>query len=169
MSKVKSQREAVYEAIQAVTGEESFSEAVELTKEQKQEVYGMITEGFRAGEIHFEDTPANREKLANPSKLNAYVSGLVSNWMRKDTRLNGNTKYVAKNPGSRAGSTDPQLKALKALFTQFAGNEEKQSEIQRHIDARMSVVQAEKASKTLASIDLSVLPTDIIESLGLSK
>lgn len=167
MSKVQSQREAVFEAISAVTESTEFDGAIELTKEQKQEVYSMLSEGFKTGTIKFKDTPANREKLSTPAKLNQYVSGLVSNWVCKDPRLNGNTKYVAKSPGSRAGSTDPQLKALRVLATKFAGNEEKLAEINKHISARMSQISEEKATKAIQQIDISVLPSDLAESLGL--
>lgn len=167
MSKVMSQREAVYSAICSVTENTEFDGQVELSKEEKEQVYGMLTEGFRSGTIHFEDTPSNREKLSTPSKLNAYVSGLVSNWLRKDPRLNGNTKYVAKNPGSRAGSGDAQLKALKVLATKFANDSVKLAEINKHISTRMSQIADEKAAKSIQAIDITKLPADLVESLGL--
>jgi len=61
--------------------------------------------------------------LADDAKLRSYCSGLQSNWLRKDTRLNGGVKYVAKNPGSRAGSTDPKALADAIRATNITDNE----------------------------------------------
>lgn len=166
---MKSQREAVFAATIEVLGE-TFEEGMNvdetITKEQRSQVMDIVCDGFRSGHTEFADTPSNKEKLQNPAKLRAYVSGLVSNWYRKDTRLNGGEKYVAKNPGSRAGSTDPQLKALRALAGQFKGTE-KGAEIQKHIDARLQVIAAEKAKQITVNIDM--LPADLVASLGLKK
>lgn len=167
------QRDAVYNAVTSVLSdndihfEDGMNATDLLTKEFRSSVHTIVTEGFSSGSIEFADTPANQAKLADPSKLSSYVSGLISNWFRKDMRLNGNVKYTPKNPGSRVGSTDPQLKALRQLAKQFSGvDETKFTKIQGEIDIRVAAIQAERAKKV--AIDYSVLPTDLIENLGLS-
>lgn len=169
---MKKQSDAVYAATMSVLAEAgvSFEDGMNveevMTKEIRSKIHAIVCEGFRQGQIEFKDTPSNQEKLANPSKLSGYVSGLVSNWFRKDTRLNGGEKYVAKNPGSRAGSTDPQLKALRQLLTKFKGTE-KAVEIEKHINTRLAQIQAEKAKSF--TVDISALPADLVESLGLDN
>jgi hypothetical protein len=64
---------------------------------------------------------------------------------------------VAKNPGSRAGSSDPELKALRALMTTDISDEDK-AEVQGHIERRMSELNQAKITKT---VDFSALPADL--------
>ena len=169
------QREAVYQAIHSVLtdGEIEFEDGGNvsevLTKEMRENVHQIVVEGFRTGKVEFESTPANAEKLKTPSKLNSYVSGLISNWIRKDKRFNGNMSYVPKNPGSRAGQGDEQLKTLRALKRQFAGTA-KEAEIDVHIDKRVEELRAAKAQTTVITKEaLRSVPTDLLESLGLSE
>ena len=160
------QRNAVFQAITNILGESEFASAVVLTKDQRQSVTQVLCEGFRQGTIEFENTPSNQEKLASDSKLNAYVSGLISNWLRKDVRLNGNTKYVAKNPGSRTGSQDEQMKMLKALAKQFEGTE-KLAIIQAQIEARKAELVAMKVkSVSLSQEQIDALPEQVKLALG---
>jgi hypothetical protein len=144
--------------------EEGMDVSTVVTKEMRESIQAILCEGFRSGKIEFKSTPSNQEKLASPAKLDAYVSGLISNWFRKDPNLNGNTKYEAKNPGSRAGSTDPQLKALRQLAPQFKGTE-KEAVIAKQIETRLAFVAQEKAKKI--TIDLSVLSPELKEMLGI--
>lgn len=124
---MKTQKEAVYSAVMGILESHSveFNEGQKIddifTKDMKTELSEAIKAGFTSKQIVFEDTPANAAKLADDTKLSAYVSGLVNNWFRKDKRLNGGVQYIAKNPGSRTGSTDPQLKALRALLVKVEG------------------------------------------------
>lgn len=166
----KNQCETVYAATVAVltdagiTFEDGMDVETVMSKDLRGKIQAIVCEAFRAGHAEFKDTPANREKLASPAKLNSYVSGLVSNWFRKDTRLNGGEKYVAQNPGSRAGSSDPQLKALRQVLGQFKGTDKEQA-IQKQIDARIATIQAEKAKSI--KVDISALPAELVEALGL--
>lgn len=137
-----------------------------ISDNMRKSIIDIVCAGFSKGEVELKDTPSNREKLANPTKLRGYVGGLVSNWFRKDERLNGDTKYAIKNPGSRAGSTDPQLKALRALAVQFKGTP-KETIIKSQIEARQSAIAKEKASKVV--VDISALSAELVEQLGLGK
>ena len=107
----------------------------------------ILVEGFQAGKINFDG------EMPSEAKLKAYVSGLQSNWLRKDKRLNGNVQYTAKNPGSRAGSTDPQIKAMRLLLATKSDAAEKE-DIQSFIDKRLAEI---KPTKSVA-IDVSALP-----------
>jgi hypothetical protein len=153
MSK-QSQKEAVYSAVINVTG--FTGEGVcNPTKEQRAMICNILVEGFKAGRIQL-------DKEFSDSELKAYVSGLLSNWLRKDKRLNGGTQYVAKNPGSRAGSTDPQIKAMRALLSTLTDPDER-AEVQRYIDARLSELNAQKV-KTV--VDFSALPKELAEKFS---
>ena len=70
--------------------------------------------------------------------------------------MNGGVQYTAKNPGSRAGSGDQALRALRALFSTLTTDEDK-VEVQGYIDARIAELNVAKAP----TIDFSVLPADL--------
>jgi hypothetical protein len=142
------QKEAVFQAVCNVTGFTGDG-PVEITSEQRKQVNHILFVGFRNGQIQL-------DREFDDAGLKAYVSGLQSNWLRKDKRLNGNVDYVANNPGSRQGSGDSQLKALKQLLSTVSTTEEKQ-EIQTYIDARV----AEIAKSKVVEIDFSALPADL--------
>lgn len=143
------QKEAVFSAVKSVCGERDG--AYTPTKEERAQVNAILFESFRAGKIEL-------DREYTDSDLKGYVSGLQSNWLRKDKRLNGNVAYVAKNPGSRAGSGDASLKAMRALLSTVSTEEEKK-EVQSYIDARVTEINAGKV-KT-AKIDFSQLPADL--------
>ena len=149
MSKM-TQRAATFAAICAVTGHTGEGDAVVISKEQRAQVNMILFEGFKAGTIQL-------DKEYTDSDLKSYVSGLQSNWIRKDPRLNGGQKYTAKNPGSRAGSTDPSIKAMRVLLGTLT-DESERAEVQSHIDARQSELNAAKQTKV---VDFSVLPAEL--------
>src|SRR5665213_3227929 len=96
------QKECVYSAITGLFGGEYSSEAVKLDKDMLKEVYECVTEQIVLGNCAFSDDA--KLKYSTPELIRTkYVPGMVSNWIRKDTRLNGGEPYVIKNPGSRAG------------------------------------------------------------------
>jgi hypothetical protein len=171
MSKL-SQKAAVFNATKSVLAdaghdyEEGMDVSAIMNDQMRKSIIQIVTTAFLKGEVELKDTPSNRAKLASEPEMKKYVNGLVSNWFRKDQDLNGGTKYVIKNPGSRAGSTDPQLKALRQLHTQFKGTE-KEAIIKKQIDTRTAQIAQEKASKVV--VDISALPADLVESLGLKK
>lgn len=148
MSKMN-QKEAVFQAVCNVTGHKGEGQ-VNISKEQRAQVNQILFESFRSDSIEL-------DRQYDDSQLKAYVSGLVSNWLRKDKRLNGGITYVAKNPGSRAGSADPQLKAMRTLLSTLTDESEK-AEVQGHIDARIAEINATKITKV---IDFSALPAEL--------
>jgi len=147
------QKEATYQAICNVTGHTGDGVLV-ISKEQRAQVNMILFEGFRAGTIQL-------DREFSDAELKGYVSGLQSNWIRKDGRLNGGVKYTAKNPGSRAGSGDPQLKAMRTLLSTLTTDADK-SEVQGYIDARIAEITVAKQEV----IDFSALPADLAAKFG---
>lgn len=148
------QKEAVF---QAVTGmfELSGEGPVELNREQKAEVISVLVSGFETRKISYAGEVPTGKDLRN------YCSGLLNNWLRKDSRLNGGVKHVPKNPGSRRGSSDPQLQALRKLQS-VQTDANKIAEIQSYIDRRL----AEIAPKP-EPINVDALPADLRAKFGL--
>lgn len=143
-----SQKEAVFQAVSNLYSVES-GVAVALDKEQRASIIGILVEGFKTGKVNYDGA------VPEESTLRAYCSGLLSNWLRKDTRLNGGEKYQAKNPGSRAGSTDPQVKAMRALLKTKSDPAEV-AEIQAFINKRLAEIKPAKteAAPTINAADL---------------
>jgi len=156
----QTQKEAVHSAVTSVLSEAGVSVnegdnfATHLTRELRAQVTNILVEGFNSGSIALD------KSFASESDLRTYCSGLTSNWLRKDTRLNGGMKYEAKNPGSRVGSSDVQLKAMRALLSTKSDPSE-QAEIQSFIDARVAEIKVSR--KPAKSIDFSALPAELAE------
>lgn len=156
MSKI-SQKEAVYNAIISVLSKNKINYVKGsdvnplMSRTLRGQVNALLLEGFNTQSIEIDGSRSN-------SELKAYISGLQSNWLRKDSRLNGGGKYSAKNPGSRAGAGDPQLKALRALLSTLPTNEEK-IEVQGYISARVNELQTLKTKSI--PIDIASLPLEL--------
>ena len=152
----QSQKEAVFQAVTNVLTEAGI--AVEgnvqthMTRELRSQVNNILFEGFRAGSVEL-------DREFSDSELKAYVSGLQSNWLRKDKRLNGNVAYIAKNPGSRAGSGDAQLKAMRGLLSTLTAGTPDYAEVETAISARVSEIAATKVKAK--PIDFSALPASL--------
>jgi len=140
------QRQGVFAAVEAVVGTIEGSK-VELSERQKKEVYALLFSMFKSGDIEY------RGGCPDDAKLLKYIPGLVNNWLRKDPGLNGNVKYEAKNPGSRSGAGDEQLKAMKALAA-VTSDPEALAEIEAAIEQR----KAELAKAKQQPIDINNLP-----------
>lgn len=145
--KTMNQKEAVFQAVTNVCGE--VDGAYTPSKEERASINQILFEGFKSGSVEFKD------ELPEDSKLKAYVSGLQSNWLRKDKRLNGNVQYVAKNPGSRAGSGDSQVKACRVLLS-TQEDPEKRAEIEQFIKNRLAQIKPTKQT-TLTDEQKAVL------------
>lgn len=144
------QNDAVFQAVCSVLDAQSFDSAVELTKDQRDSVIGIVTEGIMSGSVDF-STEA-KAKHDTPAKVKSYTVGMVSNHLRKDKRLNGGSKYEIKNPGSRAGSGDDQLKALKALRS-ITTDSENLASIDEAIANRTAELQASKQKAVTINVD----------------
>jgi len=167
------QKQAVYTTTMNVLADagKSFDDgqtptaAESVTKEQRASIIGIIVEGFKSGEIDM--TPEGKKVYDTDQKMRKYVSGLVTNWFKKDTRLNGGTKHIAKNPGSRVGAGDDQLKALKALRGTTNDAEALQA-IDAAIEQRKSEISTVK-QVSLTDAQLALIPEALRAKLGLSN
>lgn len=157
-----SQKAGVYVAIMNVLAEAGVSfddgqtpDAKELLgKTGRQQVVALVTEGLLSQEVDM--TEESRAKYTDEKSMKKYADGLVGNWLKKDTRLNGGGKYEAKNPGSRAGSGDEQIRELKKLRTVKADDAEIVAAIDEAIALRTAEIGQAKA-KTI-TVDASKLP-----------
>lgn len=141
------QKDAVYEAVVTVLGGE-IKGKVELKEAELKQVHQLVILSFLAGDVELKNAEQRDETY-----IRKYVPGLVNNWLRKDKRLNGDVDYVAKNPGSRAGSGDETLRAMKALLATVPDAETK-ALIKQEIAAR----EAQLAEAKKPKLDVSKLP-----------
>jgi len=166
MSGSSKQKDAVFSAIASVLAEagitpnEGESFATVLNKELRAQVTNILVEGFKNGTIDL------KEGYETEAELRTYASGVTSNWLRKDPRMNGGIKYQPKNPGSRVGSSDPTIKSMRALLatrTDLTGDD--RAEIQAAINQRVSEVRATKRPAK----ELTADQIELLRSAGLSQ
>lgn len=159
-----SQKESVYNALKTVCEEkgidfqDNVSNSLSLDKDVKSAIVEKVVASIEAGETAFSDDAKAAHDTAE--KIHKYVGGLVNNWFRKDTRLNGGAKYEIKNPGSRQNAVDPQIKELKKLLSL---RPEAKDEIQAEIEKRSKEIKPEKAAKTVKTpeINLDLIPEEL--------
>jgi hypothetical protein len=137
------QGEAVFQAVSAVLGGE-IDGKVELNKAQLDSVHELVLQMFQTGATTHKSNP-------DDAALKKYIPGLVNNWLRKDKRLNGGTKYETKRPGSRSGSGDESIKAMRTLLAMTSDPAAKQA-IQVEIEKRVAEL------KPKVTIDVAKLP-----------
>lgn len=139
-----SQGEAVFQAIQLVVERHQVrvEGAVQLTKVQLDEVYSNVFMAFKTGETVHTKNP-------DEAALRKYIPGLVNNWLRKDSRLNGGTKYTTKKPGSRSGSGDESVKAMRTLLS-VTTDPSVRAQIQAAIDERIASLKPKTEINTAA-------------------
>ncbi len=166
------QREGVYTATLNVLAEAGINfddgqpggvEAV-VTKEHRAQIIGIVTSAILSGEV--EMSAEGRAKYSDEAKMKGYVGGLVSNWFKKDKRLNGNVTHAISNPGSRAGAGDEQLKALKALRATRAEDPSAVAAIDAAIAERKAELAQAKAP-VLSDEMLALIPSDLRSKLGI--
>ena len=153
MSQVN-QKDGVFNAVTSIT-EVMDGEAVSLTKDQKSTLIGMLAESLETGAILVTET--KRSKCTEAKHWRDYASNILNNWTRKDTRLNGGTKYVTKNPGSRAGAGDDQLRELKK-FKSTLSDADQITAVDKAIDERLAVLQAERNAGKVKEINFDLIP-----------
>lgn len=155
-----SQKESVFQAVLEVLDLPSVEGKIALSKEQKKSVVSIIVGSINTDETEFSvDAKAKHDTV---EKLSSYVGGLVNNWLRKDTRLNGGEIYQIQNPGSRVGQGDEVLKELKKLHSSVTDPAHREA-IDSAIEARKSEMTALKVNKkaTAISIDVSKIPEEL--------
>lgn len=125
-----------------------------MTKELRAQVNAILFAGFRAGTIELKKEKSDKD-------LKEYVSGLQANWLKKDKTMTAGVAYVPQNPGSRTGSNDDQIKALRNLLKTVHSPKERE-EIQGYINDRLETLSAAKPkSSKQVVVDYSALPESI--------
>lgn len=153
---MQSQKQAVYVSVCTTLSIGDINEKVDLTKDQRATVIGLVTDSIVGGETEF--SAEAKAKYATRDDVKGYVNGMVSNWLRKDTRLNGGSKYETKNPGSRAGQGDEVLKNLKALKSTLTDAAHIEA-VDEEITKRTAELAASKAKSV--TIDESKIPESL--------
>lgn len=166
MSKL-SQHSAVVQVTQAHFGERFVpgSDVKEYaTKSDKQAIAAEIAKRMLEGEVELSDAARAKYGESVESLTSKYVVGMVTNWFNKSKELNGGVKYETKNPGSRAGAGDPQMKELRLLRKQLAdlGNDEGVSRVDQAIAERIAEL---KPAATAPIINKDLLP-DFLKDLA---
>jgi hypothetical protein len=120
-----SQKQIVHNAIMAFLQENGFSlenKKVELTHNDRKTIVTMIVTAIDSGDMHL--SAAARAKHDTPKKIRNYSTGLLSNWLRKDHRINGGLRHKTKNPGSKANQDDEIIKSLKSMRKLLSNHKE---------------------------------------------
>jgi hypothetical protein len=133
-----------------LNGETPISEV--LNSEDKAKARTILFAMFKAGKVDYRaDFQA---KVDDDKELSKYISGLVNNWIRKAPEFNNDTTYKAKNPGSRTGSGDEQIKAMKSLLAITTDPEAKQA-------IEEAIAERQEALKPKVEIDVNALPESL--------
>lgn len=158
-----SQKDGVYNAVVAFCEDSGieFEDGMkmEFGKDARASIVEMLVGATEAGELEVKSAAAQ-------ANLSSYWNGTLSNWLRKDKRLNGNTKHVIKDPGSRAGVGDPELKELKKLLIQVTatGNEEHIAAVNDAIEGRKTILAASKVKDV--EVDFEKIPEALRHLVG---
>jgi hypothetical protein len=155
------QRQATVNAIMSVLSERGVNYELNgetpvsefLTADDKKKVVSLICQGFLAGQIDMSDDGKSKY-FGDHAELKKYTVGLVNNWIRKATEFNSGSKYEIKNKGSRTGSSDEQLKALRELL-KITTDSEVRGEIEQAIAERMEEI------KPKVEINVDALPAHL--------
>lgn len=149
------QKDAVFVAVVAVLEREpNRGERVlqTMSKDQIKLVNETVIGMFLRGEVSLRD-----ETKRDETYIRGYVPGMVNNWMRKDTRINGGDKYETQKPGSRAGAGNPTLTNLKNLLAAT-----KDPDAKALVQAEITKVEAEIAKAKVKLIDASKIPAHLL-------
>lgn len=121
----------------------------------KAQVMGILIEGFNDGEIDFSES-SKAKYLGNgkEKELKSYVNGLIDNWVRKFPDFNGGKTYSAKNPGSRSGSGDVQIKEMRKLLKTNTLTAEQKLAVEDAIESRIAEIKPE----SVVTINAEALP-----------
>ncbi len=158
------QSKAVLNAVSQVLGDDFQPGARVLdyiTSEQRDEVVELVAEGLQNGSVFFSERA--QSVYDTPEKVRKYTKGMVKNWLDKNPELNGGEKHQIKNPGSRTGNKDPQIKAMRTLLSQLEkeGDLEAARAVKAEIDTRVAAIQASRGKTTEIAVDVDSLPENV--------
>lgn len=151
-----SQKEAVYRATQVVLKRHhlEFEDGQDIREamgkdrgELRREIRDLVFEAMQAGRVNFGDRPSNEDRRTNDAEMMRYATSLVSNWFRKDKRLNGGQRYVPSRsrdgrPSRHRAQGDERIARLRAAL-EIAEDNELRDKLQEAIDEREDEVSFE--------------------------
>lgn len=164
MSSKISQKQSVVDGVTSVLGS-SFDATLpardQLSDSQLTEVKTYVTKAIMSGSVEYS------KEISDEKEVSKYVSGMVSNHLRKAKELNGGSAYVPQSTGR--GSRDAQISELNKLLKTYAEGTEEYNQISDAIASRKSEISAEKAEvakekrkvKELSSINMDALPENL--------
>ena len=163
---MKLQKESVFDAVQTVLEEKGISykegmdisEAIKPNSDERKQVIALIVADFKAGNVGL------KTEYDTDKKLTSYVNGLVSNWFRKDIRINGGAKHAIQNPGSRAGVSNEVIKNLRKMLKAVEGNTESTTKVQTVLDAE--IVKHKATNQKKIEVNLELIPEELRCLLG---
>jgi hypothetical protein len=130
-----------------------------LTDADKKSIRDAMFAMFRGGQVEMSEE--SKPRYQDDAQLKSYVSGLVNNWIRKAKEFNNGSVYVPKNPGSRVGSGDAQIKEMKKLLSVTTD-----ATVKATIEAAITARQQEiKPLETM--IDFDKLPQSLRDKLNI--
>ncbi len=127
-----SQKDAVYKAVTASKqADGSFDRKV---------VVEELARMFRAGEV----VHGNPEKLGSDKALRDYCGSILSNWLRKDTRLGGAEPAASRAGRRKARPADDEMKGLVKAKAVLVAEGQSTEEIDALIAQRQSQLEGER-------------------------
>lgn len=159
-----SQKDSVVNEVKAILGssfDPSSPARDQLTDDQLKTIKSNIVSGIIAGSVDF------KKETTDEKEISRYVSGMVSNHLRKAKELNGNQTYSPQSTGR--GSRDPQISELNKLLKTYNEGSEEYNQIVTAIESRKAELNAERSAaakerkkqKELNSIDMDSLPDNL--------
>jgi len=164
-----SQHSSVINATKTWFGE-NFRAGVDVktyaTKADKQAIALAVAEGMLSGDVELSDSAKAKYADSIESLVSKYVMGMVTNWFNKSKELNGGLKYETKNPGSRAGTGDAQIKEMRLLRKKLLelGNSEGAARVDAAISDRLAEIGA-TTTKTI-EINADAIPEGLRDLVG---
>lgn len=159
-----SQKQSVVDAVSKILGA-SFMAAKpareQLSDDQLASVKTFVIDAIMSGTVEYS------KDISNHKEISKYVSGMVSNHLRKAKELNGGSSYTPQSTGR--GSRDGQISELNKLLKTFAEGTEEYNQILDAINSRKHELTADKAVfskekkkvKELSSINMDALPESL--------
>lgn len=155
------QKQSVVDEVKSILGsafDASQPARDQLNDDQLKTLKANIVAGIIAGTVDF------KKETTDEKEIGRYVSGMVSNHLRKAKELNGGQAYAPQSTGR--GSRDPQISELNKLLKTYTEGTEEFNQIVTAINSRKAELVSERAfaakerkkSKELSSINMDVLP-----------
>jgi len=131
-----------------------------LNDSDKAKVREILFTQFKQGQVEYKSS--FQSKVDDDSELKKYISGLVNNWIRKAKEFNSGQTYKAKNPGSRTGSQDPEVKEMRKLLS-VTTDPQSRTMIEQAISKRIAELKAEQNQ---VEINVDNLPAHLRHLIG---